>query len=302
MKLWLSAAFMAALPLSAWSVDDWRATPEEQEMCHVAISAKAKAIGVERKRPALDKNWATMNHYCDCLRFYNRALAARSRSNRDYLLDESLGGCNYVLDHTSADFAFRPELHYRNGQAYEMKGDHAKAETEYLQVLNSNPAGVPEVYQSLGDIYERRKQKAKALEFYTEGLRHSPESKALKRRYLELGGKEPFPEPHVKAATPKARPPGEAAAPAAQPEAVAPAAQPEAAAPAAQPEAAAPIARPEPPATAPREVAKPAAPAAQPPRQVIGSPTNPWCRFCPEAVPPQDPGTSKPQAVPKAAP
>jgi hypothetical protein len=58
----------------------------------------------------------------------------------------------------------------------------------------------------------------------------------------------------------------------------------------------------EPPATAPREVAKPAAPVAQPPRQVIGSPTNPWCRFCPEAVPPQDPGTSKPQAVPKAAP
>lgn len=288
MKLWLSAAlmaaFMAALPLSAWSVDDWRATPEEQEMCHVAISAKAKAIGVERKRPALDKNWATMNHYCDCLRFYNRALAARSRSNRDYLLDESLGGCNYVLDHTSADFAFRPELHYRNGQAYEMKGDHAKAETEYLQVLNSNPAGVPEVYQSLGDIYERRKQKAKALEFYTEGLRHSPESKALKRRYLELGGKEPFPEPHVKAATPKARPPGEAAAPAGPPE------------------AAAPTAPPEPPATAPREVAKPAAPVAQPPRQVIGSPTNPWCRFCPEAVPPQDPGTSKPQAVPKAAP
>ncbi len=286
MKLWLSAALMvalmAALPLSAWSVDDWRSTPEEQEMCRIAISAKAKAIGVERKPAALG---GAMNHYCDCLRFYNRALAARSRSNRDYLLDESLGGCNYVLDHTSADFAFRPELHYRNGQAYEMKGDSAKAETEYLRALNSNPAAVPEVYQALGDIYERRKQKAKALEFYTEGLRHSPESKALKRRYLELGGKEPFPEPHVKATAPKARPPGEAAAPAAQPEA-----------------AAAPIARPEPTATAPREVAKPAAPVAQPPRQAIGSPTNPWCRFCPEAVPPQDPGTSKPQAVPTAAP
>lgn len=272
MKLWLSAALMAALPLSAWSVDDWRSTPEEQEMCRVAISAKAQAIGVERKPAALG---GAMNHYCDCLRFYNRALAARTKSNRDYLLDESLGGCNYVLDHTSADFAFRPELHYRNGQAYEMKGDTAKAEMEYLRALNSNPAAVPEVYQALGDIYERRKQKTKALEFFTEGLRHSPESKALRRRYLELGGKEPFPKPHVKAATPKARPPGEAAAPAA---------------------------RPEPPATAPGEVAKPAAPVAQPPRQVIGSPTNPWCRFCPEALPPQDPGTSKPQVVPKAAP
>jgi hypothetical protein len=45
------------------------------------------------------------------------------------------------------------------------------------------------------DLHVTTNSPARALETVTEGLCHVPDSKALQRRYLELGGKKPFPEP-----------------------------------------------------------------------------------------------------------
>jgi hypothetical protein len=274
MKLGLFVALVGLFPWPSWSMDDWKATPQEREMCGVMTMTRANALGVTRKS-AQDPNWATLNHYCDCLRFYNRALGARIKTNKGFFIQESIQGCDYVLEHTTEDFRFRPEMHYRKGLAYELKGDQISAAREFMLALQGNPA-LPEVYQSLGDIYLQRKEKTKALELYTEGLRYAPNSKALQRRYFELGGKEPL--PHAITSEAEKMPPVADEKPTKPPISAAPT------------------------PAAPTQPAPPAKHSTQPPSQPIGSPTNPWCRFCPETEQTRDPATSKPQAAPTAVP
>lgn len=276
MKWLIFALTVLAYPLSAWSVDDWRATPQEHQMCGDMIAAKVRAFGVAPK--ANDPDWMTLNHYCDCLRFYNRALANRGR--RDYFIQESLLGCNYVLDHVSEGFPLRPEMHLRNGMSYDLKGNKIAAESEYRQALNGAPF-LAEAYLALGDIYMQRKQKDKAMQFIVEGLRHAPDSKGLKRRYKEWGGKEPFPEPYKPKVEPVA---ANQEKPASDAETQAPVKQA--------------TSSPEPTSASAQEaVISPASPNAP-----IGSKTNPWCRFCPEPAKKADPETSNQPTGPTGAP
>jgi hypothetical protein len=107
----------------------------------------------------------------------------------------------------------------------------------------------------LADFYSGIKQPAKALEIITEGLRHNPDTKSLQRRYTELGGELPYPAP--------IEPTPAVEAEAAKPE--------------------------EPPTPTPNSVEPAASPTTVPPAPVeptaepqIGSPTNPYCRFCPD--------------------
>lgn len=267
MKWFIVVLTALTYPLSAWSVDDWKATPQERQMCEVMIATKARAFGVDRK--ANDPDWMTLNHYCDCLRFYNRALSNRGR--RDYFIHESLLGCNYVLDHVSEGFALRPEMHLRNGMSHDLLGNKAVAEGEYRQALYGAPF-LAEAYLALGEIYMQRKNKDKAMQFIVEGLRYAPDSKGLKRRYKEWGGKEPFPEPYK----PKLEP---APVSESKPSTDAKPQEPEKK-PASDYESM--------PAPTTKAVASPAAP-----NIPIGSPTNPWCRFCPDPAKKVDPETSR---------
>lgn len=100
----------------------------------------------------------------------------------------------------------------------------------------------PRAYTVLADLYEKLRNRSKALQTVTDGLRHNPGTKSLQHRYTELGGRLPYPAP-IEAA-PAAANPAETAA-----------------------------------ATPPggtSSAAESIAPAK------IGSPTNPYCRFCPD--------------------
>jgi hypothetical protein len=98
--------------------------------------------------------------------------------------------------------------------------------------------------------YSEKGVKGKALNVIEEGLRHSPDSKALLRRFKALGGK--IPPPPIVAAPQSnvAKEPSKAAV------------EPQQSAGQANGEKQAP------------------ADAVEPPK--IGSPKNPYCRFCPD--------------------
>ena len=49
---------------------------------------------------------------------------------------------------------------------------------------------------ALGNVYEKLGEKSKALHYVEEGLRYKPDSSFLKRRYQELGGQSPYPDPY----------------------------------------------------------------------------------------------------------
>lgn len=255
---WRHAAWLAGVLLmspSAWAAIEFAKTAAEEAMCQARIYAG---------RDTSDRdNWMHMHHYCDCLRFINRAYSARDRYDRKEALQLGIGGCEYVLGHTKSNFSMRPEIMTQKAIGLKMMGQRAQAAGELTRAIQFNPDYVP-AYGELADYYREVGDKKKALELITEALKRAPESRRLQRRYQELGGKEPYPQPIA-----RAKPVEEAEA--APPAKVKPEAKTDAL-PAASGQAATDSPSP-PPATAP-EPSK------------IGSPTNPYCRFCPDLGPP----------------
>ncbi len=197
-------------------------------------------------------NWQHMHHFCDCIRFTDRAYSALGNPYQvKYDLQIGIGGCDYVLEHTTPDFYMRPEVHLQKGKALGLYKQEGRAIAEFMKAIRENPK-LAEAYVALADIQARNRKSGEALKTVTEGLRHAPDSKPLRRRYAELGGKLPYPAPIV--AAPQVAKPDEAVA-----------------------------STPAAPAPVTSTAGTPAAPAAvpdAPPK--VGSPTNPYCRFCPD--------------------
>lgn len=207
-------------------------------------------------------NWQHMHHYCDCVRFTDRALATMgNKYDFKYNLQIAIGGCDYVLSHTTPDFNMRPEVLVTKGKALRLFNKDAEAAVAFTTALQMNPNYAP-AYYNLAALYDRQGNKKMALEVVTNGLKRVSGSKALQRRYVELGGKLPYPAPEQ------------------VPEAA------EARSDQALPEGPSLSSQADTPADTKTETnsSTSADMAAQPPppsSPTIGSPANPWCRFCP---------------------
>lgn len=248
--------------------------------------------------PAIESN----NHTCYGLTKLNRYYKLTSSRQRKELLQEALGDFNYSVHHLKPDFKLMPEIYTYRGEVLRLLGRHGEAATDLTKAIGLDAKYV-KAYNALADLYEENlKRKDKALETVTEGLRQAPGSKALKRRYFELGGKEPLPAPYeaqpAQAEKPAEKAADKAADKAAEKVAEKPGEKPVAEKPAEQPaEKPAPGAQAE---AAPGPVTStPVMP--EPPPAPPGMPGNPWCRFCPEPVVESDPGKATPPAAPTTA-
>ncbi|WP_324780166.1 tetratricopeptide repeat protein [Thiobacillus sedimenti] len=244
----LSAMLLAIPPASA----DW--APSQAEMAVLPAYCAAK-FG-ESQHPEAAKVWRAsmgsdfvhVHHYCAGLNFVNRASAMTSQNkDRRGTLEAAVRNFDYMLVHTHPDFYLRPEILMNRGIALSMMNRTGEAVGDLLKSIEADP-GQPRAYLALADLYEKQKNRAKALETVTEGLRHNPDTKSLQRRYAELGGKLPYPEPVA------AEPAGSS------------------------------VAKPDDPAAgqgapAPGVTPPESGPSAEP---KIGSPDNPYCRFCPD--------------------
>jgi tetratricopeptide (TPR) repeat protein len=132
-------------------------------------------------------------HYCDGLRFLNRAYASmRNKGDMKYYLEVAVDNFNYMLLHTGEGDIRRGEFHLGKARALKLLGRKAEAATEFNKAL-SYKINSPDAYQELADQFHETGNKRKALEMATEGLSRYPNSKGLKRRYTEFGGKLPYP-------------------------------------------------------------------------------------------------------------
>lgn len=192
------------------------------------------------------------NHTCYGINWINRYYKSRtSREKRDSL-QNALGDFNYSVSKLPPDFALMPEIYMYRGITYTLMGRNGEAVADLHKAISMDPK-LTKSYNELADLYETKfSQPGKALEIITEGLRHNPETKSMQRRYTRLGGKLPYPEPLSGSA------PVAADTPASSEQ----------------------VAIPTPaPITAPVEKAE-AEPEAEAPK--IGTPENPYCRFCPD--------------------
>lgn len=251
MKKYWMGALLLLISMPAWAILPYAATPAEQAMCQARVYSR---LG-ER-----NQNTMHMHHYCDGLRFLDRAYASMGKKqDMGHYLNESINNFDYVLKATQEDYVMRGEVHVGKARALKLAGKKSEAAAEYIKALRYDPNSSA-IHLTLADFYQEAGNKPKALEMVTEGLRRNPDSKGLKRRYTELGGKLPYPEAVAKTM------PAEMTKDEGKPEVKSEAAS-------LSEEATSQAAAD----TKPTEPTVPA-PQIEPPK--IGSPKNPYCRFC----------------------
>lgn len=217
--------------------------------CAARFDEKSDAFNSWKETMGTD--FVHIHHYCAGLNFVNRSYSMSSTKRRLETLKAAVRNFDYILTHTQPSFYLRPEALMNRGIAMSMMQNQGEAIGSLRKAIEMNPR-LPRAYMTLADLYDKIKNRGKALETISEGLRHNPDTRSLQRRYTELGGKLPYPEP-IRSAQ-------EADTQAAKPADVAPSAVTAAPAESDKSE----------PATAPASAEQPK----------IGSPNNPYCRFC----------------------
>lgn len=198
-----------------------------------------------------------LHHYC-------QGLVHLARGERNYKdrragwARNALDSFNYVLKAAKPNSFLLPDIYINKGKAYLLSKKDSLAEAEFSKAIELKPDYVP-AYAALADYYVNARQRDKAFQVVEAGLKQSPDSRALRRRYQELGGNPAAIVPAV----PKQPLAGEEKTPASMSEGKTEPSTPTVSAPSEK-------------VQQPTEPDKPA----QPPK--IGSPTNPWCRFCPD--------------------
>ena len=245
-KYWVAALLLISTP--AWAILPYASSPAEEAMCQARVYSRSGA--------------RDMPHYCDGLRFLDRAYAAMgNKQDMGHYINVAINNFDYALGHTSENNVMRGEVHINKARALKLAGKKGEAMAEFTKALRYNPDS-PDVYQALADYHQETGNKPKAVEMATEGLKRNPNSKGLKRRYTEFGGKLPYPE-----AVDKAMPAEEVRAE------IKPVEKLEAA-----PSSGVTTGQ----ASDPTKLTAPIGPTPETEPSKIGSPKNPYCRFCPD--------------------
>lgn len=228
-------------------------------------AAKYKGLDFGHWSKVIGPSFIDVHHYCDALAYVNRYYKSRGAVDRQWFLQGAISNIDYMFSHVKPNQPrniLLPEIHFTKGKVLVLAKDY-KAGEEFLQAIQLKPDYV-DPYAALADFYLSVGKKQDALKILEEGLRQVPSSRSLARQYKEHGGKNPLPVP---------LPPTISATPA---EAKTTDAKTDANAPI-QP--AVSILTPASESAATLVKTQPAPAAEDSPK--IGSPTNPYCRFCP---------------------
>lgn len=196
------------------------------------------------------------HHYCYGVIALNKAYVARSKADKLYQVERVIGETKYVLTHVATGHPLLAEVHALRGQAYLLGAKTADAERELLEALQMDPTHL-DAHITLARLYSGTKRTDKAVATVRSGLALAPGNKTLRRIGEKLGVELPAPEekpvPEAPAASNEPAPAG-----------------------AVLPDARSALTEN---GISPVEIP-------------IGSPTNPWCRFCPDT--PSAPPVSSP--------
>jgi len=246
------------LDLSQVSAEAFAPTPAEITILPPFCKAKLSPDPMDDKQfsATIGPDWLHIHHYCFALNFtnrYYRSYGDKAAHQDD--LTQALGNYDYVLNHGSPNFWMRAEIRTQKGRLLAAAKRKAEAIGELEMALIENQNYAP-AYVVLSDVYRDIGEKSKSLTAVELGLQHAPDNKSLQAQYKQLTGKTFVPPPlNAEEAAQKNQPPGTTTeTPAAQ---------------AATPASAAPASEKPTPGTQPADAAG-----------KIGSPTNPYCRFC----------------------
>ncbi|CAH1087188.1 tetratricopeptide repeat protein [Candidatus Nitrotoga sp. 1052] len=190
-------------------------------------------------------------HYCSALNFINRYKSHfGNKTAQRFYLDSALDDLGYAFGHSSPTNPFWPEMHVQKGKLLAAAKRNVEAVSEFEQALQRNPNYV-EAYVALSDLYQNTGQQSKSITVVEQALQRAPNNKSMQRRYKQLTGKVFTPPPLTAEQAAQIPPTPIPVVQAAATSGVSSTTT--------QPvPASSPVVVPE----------------------KIGSPTNPWCRFC----------------------
>lgn len=179
MKMKMSWVGLLLLFPAVVVAQEFARTAEEHAMCSAAIT---------QGRDTSDQtNWVHMHHYCDCLRFTQRAVNSPNEADKRDNLGQAIQGCDYVLGHVSENFYMRPMVLVSKGRALEIAKRPAEAIQAYETAIKLNPSYY-KAYIGLSDAYLAIGDRKSALQAVESGLQIAPQSTGLQKRLSKLKG------------------------------------------------------------------------------------------------------------------
>lgn len=212
---------------------------------------------------AIGPDWLHIHHYCFALNFTNRFYKTSNPSEKRHYMQSALGNHDYMLTHATPDFWMRPEIHTEKAKQLRAAKRYAEAIGELARALGIK-ADYLNAYVVLSDVYMDLNQKSDAIASVEKGLHYGPDNRALQRRFKLLTGREFIP-PAVNSAVNVGSDSEDARQ---RPEP-----KPQSS------ESTSPSTKTELPQA--EEAKSENASTHTVPSNEIGSPTNPYCRFCP---------------------
>jgi len=255
--IWLAGLLgMGAIQAAQAQVAIREFTPSATEMqalptyCAVKFNSKMDSPEWQAWRSQLGPKFNDIHHYCAGLNFLNRYYRA-PLFEKSGMLQGAKRNFEYMINAADSEFSLRGDIYLNHGITMNLMGQTGLAIKDLQQAIEINPK-LAKAYLELISLYKNNKQSKQAMDTAVAGLKQIPDSKALQRNYLELGGKQPFPEPAVAAVEPQAVKAGPVEVEA---------------------KPASPVAGEHPAAPTPTDAVET--------KPAIGAPGNPYCRFCP---------------------
>lgn len=206
----IAALLIGTASAPAIGLESFGMTPQETALCSALVFEGADRETRMRAEPGI--GWEDAHHWCDCVRFRYRAIRSIGDLTAfNYNTGQSLQGCDYVIHGVRPGSRILPKVHVDKGRILKLRSDPGGAIREFQRALSLNPREI-DAYIELSLLQEESGEKAAARETVAAGLRYAPDVQKLQRRYIELGGKKPFPEPVERATQEQEGKPAESSA------------------------------------------------------------------------------------------
>lgn len=181
----------------------YQAYPTDAELsslpafCKVKLRHHFDTPEYKSLQASLGPDFEHVHHYCAGLNFNNRYYRSIDIDDKKFYLQSALGEFAYMTSHAKPEFSLMPEIYLNQAITYSLMKNMGNAIASLEKAISLNPR-LTRAYIMLADYEIELKMGSKALSTVTEGLRQTPNSKPLQKRYVSLGGKLPFPEPYQK--------------------------------------------------------------------------------------------------------
>ncbi len=164
------------------------------------INENAKRLNADvlaRPEFQMARNSIHLHHWCWATVAKTRYMRTNSSTAKFHYQSTFHSDMDYVIRNMNADWEYMPQMHTEKGEMYFTQKDYVGALNETVKALKQTPNYV-KAHALQAKAFIALGQNENALVAATEGLRHDPLSRVLKRLYDETGGKPPYPTPYVK--------------------------------------------------------------------------------------------------------